>query len=62
MNRQTEILKLAKRVFNNSDKAHHWLSEPKRALEGRSPIELLDTEAGVFRVKEMLIRLDEGYF
>lgn len=62
MDRRAEILEFAERVFGNADKAELRLSAPKRALEGRTPMDMLETEISSFRVKEVLIQLAKGHF
>jgi putative toxin-antitoxin system antitoxin component (TIGR02293 family) len=57
-----QIVRLANQVFGNPEKSRKWLNSPKRALDGRSPIEMLDSAEGVRRVEELLGRLDEGFF
>jgi putative toxin-antitoxin system antitoxin component (TIGR02293 family) len=51
----------AELVFGNKEKAEAWLSQPKTALGGRSPIEFACSEAGYLSVKETLAKIDQGY-
>lgn len=62
MESREQIESLALRVFGDEEKAGSWLSSPKRIFDGKSALQLLETEAGFFRVKEALIQIDEGYF
>ncbi|SMF95784.1 Protein of unknown function [Methylomagnum ishizawai] len=40
------ILAHAKRVLGARDKASEWLHRPNRALDGTTPLALLDTDNG----------------
>jgi putative toxin-antitoxin system antitoxin component (TIGR02293 family) len=51
---------LAEQVFGESDRSWRWLRAPKRQFRGRSPLQLLATEAGARLVEELLHRVDEG--
>ncbi|MBV8673221.1 MAG: DUF2384 domain-containing protein [Acidobacteriaceae bacterium] len=59
--RVARITALAEEVFGNDDKAGRWLRKPKQRFEGRTPLELLRTEAGARLVEEMLLQLDYGF-
>jgi len=48
------------RVFGNEDKARRWLAAPFAGFGGRSPFELLDSDAGVQAVEEELGRIHWG--
>ncbi len=54
------ILQGACETFGNLDKAKAWLTRPTRALSGRAPIGLLDTEEGARLVESLLTRIDHG--
>lgn len=60
--RAARILARAESTFGNAAKALAWMREPKRRFEGRTPIEMLATEAGGRLVEEMLVQIDEGMF
>ena len=51
---------LAEHVFGDSKRAWHWLRVEKRQFRGRSPLQLMITEAGARLVEELLYRIDEG--
>lgn len=51
---------LAEQVFADSERAWRWLRASKRQFRGRSPLQLLATEAGARLVEELLYRVDEG--
>jgi putative toxin-antitoxin system antitoxin component (TIGR02293 family) len=51
---------LAEQVFGDAERTWRWLRAPKRQFRGRSPLQLLATEAGARLVEELLYRVDEG--
>jgi len=59
--RIARITSLAEEVFGEDAKASRWLRKPKSRFEGRSPLEMLRTEAGARLVEEMLLQLDYGF-
>jgi putative toxin-antitoxin system antitoxin component (TIGR02293 family) len=60
--RMARITSLAEEIFGQDAKAARWLRKPKDRFEGRTPMELLRTEAGARLVEEMLLQLDYGIF
>ena len=58
--RLARIAALAEHVFGDSKRAWHWLRAEKRQFQGRSPLQLMVTEAGARLVEELLYRIDEG--
>lgn len=61
--RLARIIALARQTFPGApDYAEQWLREPKRRLEGRTPLDLLATESGARVVEEMLLQTQEGVF
>jgi putative toxin-antitoxin system antitoxin component (TIGR02293 family) len=59
--RIARITSLAEEVFGEDAKAARWLRKPKSRFDGRSPFELLSTEAGARLVEEMILQLDYGF-
>jgi putative toxin-antitoxin system antitoxin component (TIGR02293 family) len=59
--RLARISSLAEEVFGDDAKASRWLRKAKTRFEGRSPLEMLRTEAGARLVEEMLLQLDYGF-
>lgn len=51
----------AEAVFGNKAKAEAWLTQPKTAFNGRSPIEFACSETGYILVKETLEKIDQGH-
>ena len=58
--RLARIAALAEQVFGDSKRRWNWLRAEKRQFDGRSPLQLLVTEAGARLVEELLYRIDEG--
>lgn len=46
--------------FGAGETARAWLCRATRALEGRRPVDLLDTEEGARLVESLLTRIDHG--
>jgi putative toxin-antitoxin system antitoxin component (TIGR02293 family) len=59
--RLARMTSLAEEVFGDDAKAARWLRKAKTRFEGRSPLEMLRTEAGARLVEEMLLQLDYGF-
>jgi len=59
--RIARIASLAEEAFGDDAKASRWLRKAKTRFEGRSPLEMLRTEAGARLVEEMLLQLDYGF-
>jgi len=49
-------------VLGDKEKALHWLNEPKRRFDGRTPIQMLRTELGGRMVEELLGQIEYGMF
>src|SRR5262249_40437618 len=60
--RVARITTTAERAFRDSAKAWQWLRKPKRGFEGKTPIEMLATEAGARLVEEMIVQFEHGIF
>lgn len=58
--RVARAVSLAEEVFGESDRALRWMRKPKHRFQGRSPMELLVTEAGARLVEELLYQVDHG--
>lgn len=56
------ITALANRVFGDATKADRWLREPKRSLDGKAPLAIVDAEGGEQTIREMLYRIQHGMF
>jgi len=58
--RVARITAMAEQVFGEPERAWRWLRKPKRNFDGKTPIEMLRTEAGARLVEELLIQIDYG--
>ena len=60
--RTRRVLDRAGSVFDDKEDTVVWLSASNDALSGESPLSLLDTDAGVQLVEEMLTRIEFGVY
>jgi putative toxin-antitoxin system antitoxin component (TIGR02293 family) len=60
--RAARILARAQAALGDAASALQWVRQPKMRFEGRTPIEMMSTEAGGRLVEEMLVQIDEGMF
>ena len=58
--RLARIVALAKRYIGAEQPASEWLKRPNRALGGKTPLELVDTEPGARLVEDVLGRIAYG--
>ncbi|MCL4437559.1 DUF2384 domain-containing protein [Patescibacteria group bacterium] len=59
--RLIDILCLAMQVFASHKSAIWWMREPNFNLRGRKPIDLIETEAGGNKVRDILTAIIYGY-
>lgn len=57
-----DVLEHAKNVFDNDKDATTWFSLSNAALSGDTPLSLMDTDAGVHQVDDVLTRLEFGVY
>jgi putative toxin-antitoxin system antitoxin component (TIGR02293 family) len=57
-----EVLALATRVFGSKDDAEAWMERPALGLDGRKPIDLLSTPAGLKLVEDFLVQMEYGVY
>ena len=62
MVRLARVLALANDTLGDRAKASRWLQTPNTALDGNTPFELLDTDAGVKSVESILGRIAYGVY
>lgn len=60
--RAAQTIALAEEVFSNTEKAHKWLDTPFSEFDNQTPNEYMKTEFGAAMVRDVLYRLNEGYF
>jgi putative toxin-antitoxin system antitoxin component (TIGR02293 family) len=58
--RVARVVALCQEVFGDRERGWRWLRDAKRQFQGRTPLDLLVTEAGARLVEELLYRIDEG--
>ncbi|MCC6342851.1 MAG: DUF2384 domain-containing protein [Bryobacterales bacterium] len=58
--RVARVTALAEQAFGEPDRAWRWLRKPKRRFEGKTPLEMLRTEAGARLVEEMVAQIEHG--
>ncbi len=58
--RVVRLLALAEETFGDRDKAVVWLRRPTRPLAGERPLDLLDSDAGIRQVEQLLGRIAHG--
>jgi putative toxin-antitoxin system antitoxin component (TIGR02293 family) len=58
--RLARLAALAEHVFGETERSRRWLRAAKRQFQGRTPLQLMATEAGARLVEELLYRIDEG--
>ncbi|MGY2257938.1 antitoxin Xre/MbcA/ParS toxin-binding domain-containing protein [Pseudomonas sp. SDO55104_S430] len=58
--RITQIVALADVFFGDEAKARRWLSTPKKRFSGETPIAMLSTSQGMWRVEQLIIQAAEG--
>lgn len=60
--RVVRIIARAEEALRDREKARRWLRKPNRALSGRRPIDLLDSDAGTRIVERVLGRIEHGVY
>jgi len=60
--RFARILVRAEEALGEKEKALRWISRPNRALGGKRPLTLLDSDAGSLAVERVLGRIEHGVF
>lgn len=60
--RVARVAGLAADVLGDLSAAHRWLRTENRALAGKTPLSLLDTEPGAELVRDVLERIEYGSY
>ena len=60
--RVARISAMAEQVFGEPVRAWRWLRKSKRRFDGKTPVEMLVTEAGARLVEEMIGQIEHGIF
>lgn len=57
-NRRRAVLAHAVETFGSDVKANHWLNQPLRIFQGRTPLNVLETDPD--EVEKVLTRIEEN--
>jgi putative toxin-antitoxin system antitoxin component (TIGR02293 family) len=60
--RVARITAMAEQAFGEPERAWRWLRKPKPRFDGKTPVEMLATEAGARLVEEAIVQIDHGIF
>ena len=61
--RVTHVTARSKQVFaGRPGYSGEWLCTPNPALQGRTPLQALETESGFQAVENLLVRIEHGLF
>ncbi|HEY4101871.1 MAG TPA: antitoxin Xre/MbcA/ParS toxin-binding domain-containing protein [Gemmatimonadales bacterium] len=60
--RLARIVLRTEAALGSTPAAHHWLARPNRALAGKTPLSLLDSDAGSLAVEQVLGRIEHGVY
>lgn len=60
--RLVRVADRAEDALGNAEKAGHWLRRPNRALQGKRPIDLLESGLGARMVERVLGRIEHGVY
>jgi putative toxin-antitoxin system antitoxin component (TIGR02293 family) len=58
--RVARIMAMAEEVFGEPARAWRWMRKPKRRFDGKTPLEMLASEAGARLVEETIAQIDDG--
>lgn len=57
-----KIMQHAYEVFEDEQKVKLWVNHSNKALDGKKPVQLLDTLTGLNMVNDILTRIEEGVY
>lgn len=60
--RTARLLARAQSIFGSQKMALLWMRQAKQRFGGRTPLDVLSTEASGRLIEEMLVQIDEGMF
>jgi len=60
--RMARIIALATEILGDRKKASSWLQTPNRALNGKVPLDEIETDTGYQSVEEVLYAIGHGMF
>ena len=59
--RIVRVVNLGENAFGDRERFWDWFRSPQRRFDGRSPLQMLRTDAGARLVENLLIGLEEGF-
>ena len=59
--RIARVVNLGENAFRDAARFWSWFRAPQRRFDDRSPLQMLQTEAGARLVEDLLIGLEEGF-
>ncbi len=62
LERFNRICQQARELFEDENETQRWLTTPKSALGGETPLKAIATDAGAKKVEEILYRAEYGMF
>jgi len=62
LTRVVRVIARSEEALGDETRAARWLRKPSRALAGRRPIELLDSDVGARMVEQLLTRIEHGVY
>lgn len=60
--RVARVATMAEQVFGDSERSWRWLRKSKQQFDGKTPLEMLASEAGAHLVEELIIQIQDGMF
>jgi putative toxin-antitoxin system antitoxin component (TIGR02293 family) len=60
LSRAVRLAARAEEAIGNAEKAARWLRKPNRALLGRRPLDMVESDADARLVEEVLVRIQHG--
>lgn len=60
--RESRLIAQASEALGDRARAERWLGKPSRALDGRRPTDLLDSDDGALEVEQLLVRIQHGVY
>ncbi len=60
--RVARVAAMTEEVFGDPERGWRWLRKPKQGFEGKTPMEMLTTEAGAHLVEDLIVQIEDGMF
>ncbi len=60
--RESRLIAQASEALGDRERAEDWMGKPNRALGGRRPTDLLDSDDGALEVEQILVRIQYGVY